>query len=105
MREITRSTEDHDAAWLWNWPRGQSFAQRVWFGLIRRAIHSIRRLRRLPQILRGIFSIARVCFAGYSPTLRRGGMRLTNNCSPNTAVVIGKRTEMWWAGVTRLSGG
>ena len=45
MCEITRSTEDHDAAWLWHGPRGQSFAQRVWFRLIRRAIHSIRRLR------------------------------------------------------------
>ena len=45
MCEIARSTEDDDAAWLWHGPRGQSFAQRVWFRLIRRPIHSIRRLR------------------------------------------------------------
>ena len=44
MREITRSAEDHDAAWLWHGPRRQSFAQRVWFGLIRRAIHCLDKL-------------------------------------------------------------
>src|SRR5262245_1183275 len=42
--EITRSTEDHDAAGLWNGPRGQSFPQRVCLGLIRRAIHCRRKL-------------------------------------------------------------
>src|SRR4029077_9276514 len=45
MCEITRSTEDHDAAWLWHGPRRPSFSERVWFGLIRCAIHSVRRLR------------------------------------------------------------
>src|SRR4029077_16367296 len=45
MGEIPRSTEDHDAAWLWHGPRRQSFAEGVWFGLIRRAIHTFRRLR------------------------------------------------------------
>src|SRR5204863_7850358 len=37
MREITRSTEDNDAAWLCYGPRRQSFAERVCFGLISRA--------------------------------------------------------------------
>jgi hypothetical protein len=45
MREITRSAEDYNAAWLRYGPRRQSFAERVWFRLIRRAIHSIRKLR------------------------------------------------------------
>src|SRR5256886_14947327 len=39
MCEISRSTEDHDAAGLWNGPRGQSFAQRVWFRLISSSVH------------------------------------------------------------------
>src|SRR5262245_18918871 len=50
MSEITRRAENYDATWLRCGPRGQSFAERVWFGLIRCAIHCIRRLRNFRRL-------------------------------------------------------
>ena len=44
MRQITRCTKDHDVAWLWHRTCRQSFAQRIRFRLISRAIHCLAKL-------------------------------------------------------------
>jgi hypothetical protein len=50
MSEITRGAENNHIAWLGDRTCGQSFAKRIWFGLIGRAVHALRRLRRFSQI-------------------------------------------------------